>query len=159
MSTGAIIFTVLLAVFKLLVSCMPNDTVKWITKKFELHPELKIADTKVFYNGAQLSNEDETNMITQFNEAQFLKSKHIFAGNEELFLHPETGVEPIVIDTKQNKKDVRLYVFGYSDSIDVVKQYKKKLYAYTLSSEQIQKQFTQAKDSSREVEVRFEPTA
>jgi len=147
MTTGAIIITAILALLKLLVTCLPNDAVKWITKKFELHPEISSDVTNISYEGKELSDTQKEMFIKQFNEAQFLKSQHIFPGNEELFLHPETGVAPIIIDTKQNKKNIRLYMFGYSDSIDVVKQYKKKLQAYTLSSADLQSQFPQAKEA------------
>ncbi|WLV25233.1 YfmQ family protein [Aciduricibacillus chroicocephali] len=147
MTTGAIIITAILALLKLLVTCLPNDAVKWITKKFELHPEISSADTTISYEGKELSDSQKEMLVKHFNEAQFLKSQHIFPGNEELFLHPATGVTPVIIDTKQNKKDIRLYMFGYNDSIDIVKQHKKKLQAYTLSSEILQSHFPQVKEA------------
>lgn len=47
-------------------------------------------------------------------------------------------MKPLVIDTKNGKKDIRLLVFLYGDHVDVVKQDKKKLVAYSMRSESLQ---------------------
>lgn len=70
--------------------------------------------------------------------AQFPKCNHIFPGNEDMFLHPENGSTPIIIDTKKGKKDIKHFLFNYNDHIEVVKQYKNKLFAYSPRSENMQ---------------------
>ncbi|WP_285769456.1 YfmQ family protein [Peribacillus sp. SI8-4] len=143
MTTTAIIITIILSVIKLLASCLPTSTVNWILKKFELHFELSHANTSLTIQGKRLEGEDKQQVIEHYNEAKFLKKQHIFPGNERLFLQREDGGTPLIVDTKQGKKDIRLHVFIYNDHIDVVKQYKKKLAAYTLSSDNLQERSMQ----------------
>jgi len=138
MTTTVLVFTIVLSLFKLLVTCLPNDAVKWINKKFEIHFPLNDDETVATYNNSALSAEDKAKLIQAYNEAHFLKTKHIFPGNEELFLHPENGAEPIIIDTKKGKRDFRLFMFIYNDRIEIVRQSKKKYICYVLSSEGIQ---------------------
>jgi len=89
--------------------------------------------------GRRLEGEDKTKVINDFNEAIFLKKHYIFPGTEELYLNPENSDSPIVIETKRGNKDVKLFVYRYKDRVDVVKQFKKKLVAYSLMSESLQK--------------------
>lgn len=138
MTTTVLVFTIVLSLFKLLVTCLPNDAVKWITKKFEIHFPLNDEHTQATYHDSTLSADEKAKLVEAYNEAQFMKSKHIFPGNEELFLHPENGAEPIIIDTKKGKRDFRLFIFIYKDRIDIVRQSKKKYICYVLSSESIQ---------------------
>lgn len=42
------------------------------------------------------------------------------------------------MDVKKGKNEVRLYVYIYNDHVDVVKQYKNKVVAYSLLSESLQ---------------------
>jgi len=154
MTTSILVFTIVLSLFKLLVTCLPNDAVKWITKKFEIHFPLNNDNTVATYNNSSLSKDEKTKLVQTYNEAQFIKSQHIFPGNEELFLHPENGTTPIIIDTKKGKKDFRLYMFVYEDHIDVVRQSNKKVIAYVLSSESIQ---SRAVDSNQVVMSGMEP--
>ncbi|MFJ7755312.1 YfmQ family protein [Peribacillus muralis] len=143
MTTTAIIITIIISIIKLLASCLPTSTVNWILKKFELHFELDQANTSLTIQGKHLEGEDKLRVINYYNEAKFLKKKHIFPGNERLFLQPEDNGTPLVFETKQGKKDIKLHVFIYNDHIDVVKQYKKKLAAYTLSSDCLQERSMQ----------------
>ncbi|CAH0280725.1 hypothetical protein SRABI96_03968 [Peribacillus sp. Bi96] len=138
MTLPVLILTIILSLVKILVSCLPTDTVNWILSKFKLHSELSEANSIVTLNGKRLENEKKLQVINYFNEARFLKKNHIFPGNEQLFLHPENSGTPLVIDTKSGKKDVRLFVYIYNDHVDVVKQYKKKLVSYSLLSDSLQ---------------------
>ncbi|MFE0502950.1 YfmQ family protein [Peribacillus butanolivorans] len=138
MTLPVLILTILISVVKLLVTCLPTDAVNWILSKFKLHSELSDANCIVTNDGKRLEGEDKIQVINYFNEAIFLKKNHIFPGNEQLFLHPENSGTPLVIDTKRGKKDVRLLVYIYNDHVDVVKQYKKKLVAYSLLSDSLQ---------------------
>ncbi|KON70812.1 hypothetical protein AKG34_19890 [Peribacillus butanolivorans] len=138
MTLPILILTILLALLKILVTCLPTDAVNWIISKFKLHSELSDANAIVTIDGKRLEGEDKIQVINYFNKAKFLKKNHIFPGNEQLFLHPENGGTPLVIDTKRGKMDVRLFVYIYNDHVDVVKQYKKKLIAYSLLSDSLQ---------------------
>ncbi|MGE7184153.1 YfmQ family protein [Peribacillus sp. NPDC006672] len=138
MTLPVLILTILLGLVKLLVTCLPTDTVNWIISKFKLHSELSDANANITIDGKRLEGEDKIQVINYFNKAIFLKKNHIFPGNEHLFLKPENSGTPLVIDTKRGKKDVRLFVYIYNDHIDVVKQYKNKVVAYSLLSESLQ---------------------
>ncbi|MCT4476124.1 YfmQ family protein [Peribacillus frigoritolerans] len=138
MTLPVLILTIILSLLKLLVTCLPTDAVNWIMSKFKIHSEISDANSIITFDGKRLEGEDQIQVINYFNEAKFLKKNHIFPGNEQLFLHPENSGTPIVIDTKRGKNDVRLFVYSYNDHVDVVKQYKKKVVAYSLLSESLQ---------------------
>ncbi|MCG3419649.1 YfmQ family protein [Oceanobacillus jordanicus] len=125
-------------ILKLLTS-PPSALVGWLLSKFELHPKLESNDITVAINGKHLQEEEKNRFTDYFNEAHFLKSNHIFPGNEELFLHPETNVIPFIINVKIRKREMNLYVYCYDDQVDVVKQWKKKVTSYSLRSEYLQK--------------------
>ncbi|MGG4264775.1 YfmQ family protein [Peribacillus simplex] len=138
MTLPVLILTILLGLVKLLVTCLPTDTVNWIISKFKLHSELSDANAIITIDGKRLESEDKIQVIHYFNKAIFLKKNHIFPGNEQLFLNPENSGTPLVIDTKRGKKEVRLFVYIYNDHVDVVKQYKKKIVSYSLLSDGLQ---------------------
>ncbi|MED3787154.1 YfmQ family protein [Peribacillus frigoritolerans] len=138
MTLPVLIVTIILSLLKILVSCLPTDAVNWIISKFKIHSEISGGNAIVTFDGKRLEGEEKTQVINYFNSARFLKENHIFPGNEELFLHPENSGTPLVIDTKRGKKDVRLFVYIYSDRVDVVKRYKKKLISYSLFSDSLQ---------------------
>lgn len=138
MTWPVLILTIILSLLKLLVTCLPTDAVNWIMSKFKIHSEISDADAIVNFDGKRLEGEDKIQVLNYFNEAKFLKKNHIFPGNEKLFLHPENSGTPIIIDVKRGKNDVRLYVYIYNDHVDVVKQYKNKVVAYSLLSESLQ---------------------
>jgi len=137
--TGTIISIILISLLKILVTCLPTGTVEWLTKKFETHSKLNVENITLTVNGEHLEGEDKNKVITDFNDSIFLKKQYIFPGTEEVFLNPEDSETPIIIDTKTGKKDVRLFLYRYNDRVDVVKQYKNKLVAYSLLSENLQK--------------------
>ncbi|MFJ7512442.1 YfmQ family protein [Peribacillus simplex] len=138
MTLPVLILTIILSLLKLLVTCLPTDAVNWILSKFKMHSEISDANAIVTFDGKRLEGEDKIQVINYFNEAKFLKKNHIFPGNEQLFLHPENSGTPIIIDTKRGKNDVRSFVYIYNDHVDVVKQYKNKVIAYSLLSESLQ---------------------
>ncbi|MGZ9819581.1 YfmQ family protein [Peribacillus simplex] len=138
MTLPVLILTIILSLLKLLVTCLPTDAVNWILSKFKMHSEISDANAIVTFDGKLLEGEDKIQVINYFNEAKFLKKNHIFPGNEQLFLHPENSGTPIIIDTKRGKNDVRSFVYIYNDHVDVVKQYKNKVIAYSLLSESLQ---------------------
>ncbi|MBT2653999.1 hypothetical protein J7E81_01910 [Bacillus sp. ISL-18] len=137
--TWTIISIILISLLKILVTCLPTGTVEWLMKKFETHSKLNVENITLTIDGKQLEVEDKIKVINDFNEAIFTKKHYIFPGTEDAFLSLEDSETPIVIDTKIGKKDVRLLLYRYNDRVDVVKQYKKKLVAYSLLSENLQK--------------------
>lgn len=137
MSITAIIVTVVLALMKLGVSCMPNAMADWITRKFAMHMRLADADTTVSIQGRVLEGTEKEQIIQEFNAGQFLKQQHVYPGTEQLFLQPENADTPIIIETKKGKKPVKLMLYKQEDHIDVVKQYKKKVFAYTLRADRL----------------------
>lgn len=131
MTWTLVLSLILLSIVKILMTCLPTATVGWLISKFEIHAKLNVENVSVTIDGKRLEGEDKIRVINDFNEAAYIKQHYIFPGTEELFLHPENSETPIIIDTKRGKKDVRLFVFRYNDRVDIVKQYKKKLVAYS----------------------------
>ena len=139
MTATAIILMVLVFGAKILVSCLPTFAVEWLVSKFEMHAKLNDENVTVTIDGKRLEEEDKIQVVNYFNEATVLKKYYIFPGNEQLFLHPENSGTPLVIDTKRGKKDVKLFVYSYKDHVDIVRQYNKKVIAYSVLSDDLQK--------------------
>jgi hypothetical protein len=139
--TWLILSMILMGCIKILASCLPSSVAKWITSKFELHQKLSEATATVTIDRKRLEGEDKVQVINYFNEGIFLKQYYIHPGNEQYYLHPDNGKTPLVIDidTKKAKNNVKLFIYIYNDHVDVVKQYKKKVIAYCLLSDGLQK--------------------
>ncbi|WP_277585878.1 YfmQ family protein [Psychrobacillus antarcticus] len=138
MTWTTILIIVLGAILKFLMT-PPSALVAWVLSKFALHPKLDSKDINVTFNGTQLTEGEKIKFNDYFNEALFLESQHIFPGNEKSFLNPETNIIPFVIKVKSRKKEMNFFVYCNDDNIDVVKQWKKKVACYSLSSEHLQK--------------------
>ncbi|MEH7741580.1 YfmQ family protein [Bacillus subtilis] len=136
--TWAIVMLILMSLVKIVLTCIPTGVMEWLLSKFEVHPKLNDENAVISLNGKRLKDEEKKQVIDYLNEAIFMEKYYIYPGDEERYLHPENGGTPLVIDTKQGKKDVKLFVYRYNDHIDVVKQYKKKVIAYRLLSESLQ---------------------
>ncbi|RFU71495.1 hypothetical protein D0469_01260 [Peribacillus saganii] len=137
MTWTVVISIVIGGIIKFLLS-PPSAVVAWILSKFAIHPKLNSEDVIVTFNGKHIEEEEKIRFTDYFNEATFLKKHYIFPGNEKLFLHPETDVIPFVINVKGSKKDVNIFVYSFDDHVDVVKQCKKKVVSYSLSSDYLQ---------------------
>lgn len=141
MTWAVLLPMILLGVFKIVVSSLPNSTVGWFIGWFEIHSKLSDANASVTIDGKRLESEDKTQVIHYFNEATFVERYPVFPGYEQSYLHPENKGISVIIDTKKGKKDVRLFGYIYNDRVNVVKQHKKKIVAYRLLSESLQKMF------------------
>jgi hypothetical protein len=149
--TWTIALTVLLGIVLKMVTSPPSAVVEWIFSKFALHPKLNSKDVTVTYIEKHLEEVEKIRLIDYFNEATFLKQYDIFPGKENLFLHPETNVTPFVINVKRGKIDSKIFVYCLADYVYVVKQYKKKVVAYDLRSENLQKFTLSAKVMTKDV--------
>jgi hypothetical protein len=137
--TWTIISIILLSLAKILITCLPTGPVEWLLRKFETHSKLSEDQITLTIEGKPLEGGNKTKIINDFNEALFLKKHYIFPGTEELFLNPDNSEPPLVIDAKRGKKEVKLFLYRYNDRIDVVKQDKRKVIAYSLLSDSLQK--------------------
>ncbi|WP_226556420.1 YfmQ family protein [Priestia aryabhattai] len=131
---------ILVSTLKILITCLPTPVVKWLMTKFQLHPTLDDQNVTVTVDGKHLEGKDKMQVIDYFNKATFLKQYYVHEGNKDYYKHLEDSETPLVIDTKKGKNDVRLCVYSYHDHVDVVKQYKRKIIAYSLLSDHLQKQ-------------------
>ncbi|MCM3773681.1 YfmQ family protein [Priestia aryabhattai] len=131
---------ILVSALKILVTCLPTPVVKWLMTKFQLHPTLDDQNVTITVDGKHLEGKDKIQVIDYFNKATFFKQYYVHEGNKDYYKHLEDSETPLVIDTKKGKNDVRLCVYSYHDHVDVVKQYKKKIIAYSLLSDHLQKQ-------------------
>ena len=138
--TWAIVMLILMSLVKIVLTCLPTGVIEWLLSKFEVHAKLSDENASLSLDGKRLKGAEKQKVIDQFNEAIFLEKYYIYPGDEERYLHPENGGTPLMIDTKKGKKDVKLFVYRYDDHIDVVKQYKKKVIAYRVLSESLQKE-------------------
>lgn len=132
MTWAVFISVFLISVVKILMTCLPTGVVDWLLHKFETHSMLKVEETTITYNGKRLEDEEKLAVIEHFNKGIFIEKYNIFPGHEQQYLQPENAGLPFVINTKKGKMDVELFLYSYSDRVDVVKQYKKKVVAYSL---------------------------
>lgn len=138
MTLAVLISLILMSAIKIVMTCLPTFSVDWLISKFEIHSKLSDSNSTVTIDGKSLKGEGKIQVINDFNEAVFLKKYYIYPGSENLFLHPENGGTPIIIDTKRGKKDVRIFIYSYKDRVYVVKRFKKKIAAYSLLSDSLQ---------------------
>ncbi|MFD0771845.1 YfmQ family protein [Bacillus sp. CGMCC 1.60114] len=130
MTTWFIVSLIIFGLIKIIVTSIPTSVVDSFVSKFELHPTLNDESVTVTFDGKRLQNEGKIEVINHFNEALFL---------EKYYFPPQSSGTPVIIDTKRGKKDVRFSVYSYDDHVDVFKQYKKKVVAYSLRSDGLQK--------------------
>nr|WP_082220162.1 YfmQ family protein [Domibacillus robiginosus] len=64
----------------------------------------------------------------------------MYLHNRTNVFYPDNGGTLLVIDTKEAKK-LDYFVYSYQDHVDVVKQCKKKVIAYSVLSDNLQKRF------------------
>ncbi|MCU7711354.1 YfmQ family protein [Priestia sp. JV24] len=131
---------IVVSALKLLITTMPTPVVKWFLGRFELHSKLTPSHVSIKKNGKILEGEEKDKFIANFNEATFLEKYYVHSGNQQHFLHPENTKNPYVIDAKRGKSNVKLSVYTYKDRVDVVKQYKKRIEAYSLLSDPLQQE-------------------
>ncbi|WP_242225404.1 YfmQ family protein [Bacillus cereus group sp. BfR-BA-01380] len=130
MTTWFIVSLVIMFTLKLILTSLPSSVVESFTNKFQLHPTLDDATVSVTIDGKTLEGEEKIQVINQFNQALFL---------EKYYFPPQSSGTPLVINTKRGKKDVSFSIYSYKDHVDVIKQYKKKVVAYSLRSDSLQK--------------------
>ncbi|MEI4828308.1 YfmQ family protein [Bacillus sp. FJAT-53711] len=130
MTTWFIVSLIIFGLIKIIVTSIPTSAVDSFVSKFELHPTLNDASVTVTINGKRLQDGEKIEVINHFNEALFL---------EKYYFPPQSSGTPVIIDTKRGKKDVRFSVYSYDDHVDVFRQYKKKVVAYSLRSDGLQK--------------------
>lgn len=133
-----IFILILLSLIKVLPTVLPLGTVEWIMRKYEIHSKLSV-NNPIHVNGKELDGNEKQLFIECFNEAIFMEKYYIYPGTEHLYLPPEKDGTPVIVDTKIGKSDVKLYLYNEGTSVDVVKQFKKKIVAYNLSSNKLQK--------------------
>lgn len=135
-----IVSIIVISLIKILMTCLPTGTVEWLMRKFDVHSKLNVQEVTVTLDGKEINGEEKEKIINNFNEAIFIEKQYIFPGTEEHYLQPENSKTPLVIESKSGgKHPVKLLVFQYDDHVDVVKQYKKKVAAYSLNSKDLQK--------------------
>ncbi|MCC3648921.1 MULTISPECIES: YfmQ family protein [Cytobacillus] len=136
MTWAVLVPIILVSLLKIVVTCMPTGTVNWLIRKFETHSRFDVKEVTVTIGDNRLEDEEKLQIINQFNEGIFIKKHYIHPGNEQLFLQPEISGIPIVIEFLQG--DETVFVYSYNDRIDVVKQRRKKVIAYSLISDSLQ---------------------
>lgn len=136
-----ILFLILISLVKVLPTVLPLGAVEWIMSKFATHAKLDDQKVSVTIDNHSLDHEEKMVFIKYFNEAIFMEKYYIYPGTEHSFLPPEKNGKHIIIDAKIGNIDVRLYLYNERNSIDVVKQFKKKVIAYNIHSESLQEYF------------------
>lgn len=144
MTWAVILPIILFSLFKIAITSLPTGAIEWMFSKFGVHSKLNDADVTVTFDGITLEGEDKVEVVKSFNEATFLEKQYIWPGTEHMFLNPEDSGTPLIIHTKRGKMDVKILLFRYPDHVDVVKQYKKKVVAYSLLANDLQKQSVSA---------------
>ncbi|PFO65793.1 hypothetical protein COC58_17360 [Bacillus cereus] len=129
MTTWFIVMLVVFGAFKIIVSSLPNSVIESIISKYETHPQLEEENATVTINGNNLEGEQKSKIIHDFNEGLFL---------DRYYAPPYNEGTPLIINAKRGKKDFVFYIYSHEEHVDVVKQYKKKVVAYSLRSKNLQ---------------------
>lgn len=136
-----ILFLILISLIKVLPTVLPLGAVEWIMNKFATHAKLNDQEVSVTIDGHSMDHEEKVVFIKYLNEAIFMEKYYIYPGTEQSFLPPEKNGKYIIIDAKMGNKDVRLHLYNDKNSIDVVKQFNKKVIAYNIHSDKLQEYF------------------
>ncbi len=129
MTTWFIVMLVVFGAFKIIVSSLPNSVIESIISKYETHPQLEEKNATVTINGKILADEKKSKIIHDFNEGLFL---------DRYYAPPHNEGTPLIINAKRGKKDFTFYIYSHEEHVDVVKQHKKKVVAYSLRSKSLQ---------------------
>ncbi|MBE7119045.1 YfmQ family protein [Bacillus cereus] len=129
MTTWFIVMLVVFGAFKIIVSSLPNSVIESIISRYETHPQLEEENVTITFNGNDLKGEDKQQIIHDFNEGLFL---------DRYYAPPHNEGTPIIINAKRGKKDFIFYIYSHEEHVDVVKQHKKKVVAYSLRSKNLQ---------------------
>lgn len=138
MTWTLVVFLIASSIVKL-VTAPPNIVIVWLTRKYAMHQKLVTEEVKVTFDGKELQGEEKKDFTTFYNEGNFLERHSIFPGNEDAFLNPDTDVIPYVIQAKEGKKEVTMYVYKTEDHFDIVKVKNKKVISYSLLSKDLDK--------------------
>jgi hypothetical protein len=107
----------------------PPFVKKWLVSRFELHPQLNEESVSVTINEKPLMGEDKKQWVDYFNQATFLKKYDWVPKRDE--------TAPLVIESEQGKKKIRFSLYIRESRVDVFREYKKKVVAYYISSDNI----------------------
>ncbi|HDX9610541.1 TPA: hypothetical protein ROY01_001556 [Bacillus toyonensis] len=129
MTTWFIVLLVVFGAFKIIVSSLPNSVIESIISKYETHPQLEKENVTVTINGNSVEGEKKSQIIHDFNEGLFL---------DRYYAPPQNESIPLIINAKRGKKDFTFYIYSHEEHVDVVKQHKKKVVAYSLRSKNLQ---------------------
>ncbi|MFB5250463.1 YfmQ family protein [Bacillus mycoides] len=129
MTTWFIVLLVVFGAFKIIVSSLPNSVIESIISRYETHPQLDEENVTVTINGNSLEGEKKSQIINDFNEGLFL---------DRYYAPPQNESTPLIINAIRGKKDFTFYIYSHEEHVDVVKQHKKKVIAYSLRSKNLQ---------------------
>ncbi|EJR03811.1 hypothetical protein BWGOE4_13820 [Bacillus mycoides] len=129
MTTWFIVLLVVFGAFKIIVSSLPNSVIESIISRYETHPQLDEENVTVTINGNSLEGDKKSQIITDFNEGLFL---------DRYYAPPQNEGTPLIINAKRGKKDFTFYIYSHEEHVDVIKQHKKKVVAYSLRSKNLQ---------------------
>ncbi|GAB6444749.1 YfmQ family protein [Bacillus cereus] len=125
MTTWFIVILVIFGLLKIIVTSIPTSVVETLISRFELHSNLVEGEVTITMKDRILQGEEKTQIINYFNDAIFV---------EQYYAPPMNDGNPIVIDTKRGKTDIRFFIYIHDEHVDVAKKYKKKVIAYKLLS-------------------------
>ncbi|QXE01428.1 YfmQ family protein [Terribacillus sp. DMT04] len=126
MSWVFIVVLIVASLIKILAASAPSAVVERIGKRFQLHPSLSY-DVSVKKGEEVLLDEEKQRLVDAFNESNFL---------EKYYYPPAPEGIPFEIEAI----NAYYYLYPYADRVDVFKYRKKKVYAYSLRSEFMQRQ-------------------
>lgn len=138
MTGTALVLTILLGTVKILLTCLPTGAVNKLIDRFEMHGKLNGDKAAVFKANKEMEGQEKRTFIEQFNASTVLKKYYVFPGNEPLFLNRKDSGEPIRIETTRGRKKQTIFVFPYQSHVDVVRQSKKEVIAYSVRSKTLQ---------------------
>lgn len=140
MTWGVILSIIGVSLLKALITCMPTSVVNWFVQRFATHTPVSKEHTQVKVQEKPVEEKIHTEIIHAFNSSTFLEPYYIHEGNRSSLLSPKYEGYPIHFVNTERKHPLYITLYCYRDRIDVIKRYKRKVKAYSILSDRLQKE-------------------
>lgn len=140
MTWGVILSIIGVSLLKALITCMPTSVVNWFIQRFATHAPVSKEHTQITVQGKPVKREVYTELFQAFNSSTFLEPYYIHEGNRNTFLSPSYKGNPIELVNTERRHPLYITLYCYHDRVDVIKRYKKKIKAYSVLSDRLQKE-------------------
>lgn len=135
-----ILVSIIISLVKILMTCLPTGVVNWLLSLFEVHPKLEASKVAVNIGEFQMGPGETRDFVKLWNESISMQKHYIWPGTEHNYINRDSSGSRIIITTKMGKHELKIIAFVEKDQIEVVKHWKRKIVAYSLSSDKLYEQ-------------------